>query len=195
MSHVPRILGFAGSLRADSWNKKLVKLALEGARAAGAEVTFLDLRDVAMPIYDADIEKSEGLPAGAKKLKELMIAHQGLLIASPEYNSSISGALKNAIDWASRAAPGEPPLACFNDKVAGLMSTSVGVLGGVRGLVTVRSILSSISVLVLPDQLTVGRAHEAFDESGRLKDAKQQATVERIGAKVASVIARLNAGR
>jgi NAD(P)H-dependent FMN reductase len=195
MSHAPRILGFAGSLRADSWNKKLVKLALEGARAAGAEVTFLDLRDVALPIYDADIEKNEGLPAGARKLKELMLAHEGLLIASPEYNSSISGALKNAIDWASRPEPGEPSLACFNDKVAGLMSASPGPWGGLRGLVTVRSILSNINVLVLPDQLAVSRAHEAFDESGKLRDAKQQATVERIGAKVASVIARLAADR
>jgi chromate reductase, NAD(P)H dehydrogenase (quinone) len=191
MSNAPRILAFAGSLRRDSWNKKLVKIAAEGARAAGAEVAFLDLRDVAMPLYDADLEKSEGLPAGAKKFKELMLAHHGLLIASPEYNSSISGVLKNAIDWASRPAPGEPPLACFNDKVAGLMAASPGKLGGLRGLVTLRSILSNINVLVIPGQVTLGNAHEAFGEDGRLKDAKQQAAVEKIGASVAHLIARL----
>ena len=195
MSNAPRILGFAGALRTDSWNKKLVKIALEGARAAGAEVTFLDLREVPMPIYDADIEASEGLPSNAKRFKQLLIAHHGFLIASPEYNSSISGALKNAIDWASRAEPGEPPLVCFDDKVAGLMSASPGPLGGLRGLVTVRSILSNIRVLVLPDQVVVSRAHEAFDEHGKLKDAKQHAAVEKIGARVTSVIARLRADR
>lgn len=195
MSNTPRILAFAGSLRRDSWNKKLVKIAAEGARAGGAEVTMLDLRDVSMPLYDGDLEKSEGLPEGAKRFKELLLAHHGLLISSPEYNSSISGVLKNAIDWASRAAPGEAPLACFNDKVVGLMAASPGRLGGLRGLVTVRSILSNINVLVLPGQVAVASAHEAFAEDGRLKDAKQHAAVGEIGAKVASVVARLNAGR
>jgi len=192
MSRAPRILGFAGSLRAESWNKKLVKLALEAARAAGAQTTFLDLRDVPMPVYDADLEQSEGLPDGAKRLKEIMIAHDGFLIASPEYNSSISAALKNAIDWASR---GDPPLACFNDKVAALLSASPGALGGLRGLVTVRSILSNLNVLVLPRQFALSRAHEAFDEHGRLKDAKHAAAVERIGAEIVSLLTRLDAGR
>jgi NAD(P)H-dependent FMN reductase len=195
MTMTPRILAFAGSLRRDSWNKKLVKLAAEGARAAGAEVTVLDLRELALPLYDGDLEKNEGLPEGAKRLKEIRIAHHGFLISSPEYNSSISGALKNAIEWASRPAPGEAPLACFNDKVAGLMAASPGRLGGLRGLVTVRSILSNINVLVLPTQVAVGLAHEAFAEDGRLKDAKQQAAVESLGAKVVSVVARLNAER
>jgi len=195
MSQVPRVLGFAGALRAESWNKKLVKLALDGARSAGAEVTFLDLREVAMPLYDADIEKSEGIPPNAMRFKELLSAHDGFLIASPEYNSSISGALKNAIDWASRTAPGEAPLACFEDKVVGLMSASPGALGGLRGLMIVRSILSSIRVFVLPDQVAVSRAHEAFDEHGKLKDAKQLAAVEKIGARVATVIRKLNADR
>jgi NAD(P)H-dependent FMN reductase len=195
MSATPRILAFAGSLRRDSWNKKLVGIAAQGARNAGAEVTILDLAELPMPIYDGDLEAGEGLPVNATKLKEIMLAHNGLLIASPEYNSSISAALKNAIDWASRPVPGEPPLACFVDRVAGLMSTSPGRLGGLRGLVTVRSILSNIQVLVLPDQVSVANAHEAFGEDGRLKDAKQHAAVERIGAKVASAIARLNAAR
>jgi NAD(P)H-dependent FMN reductase len=195
MSRSPRILAFAGSLRRDSHNKKLVRIAADAARNSGATVTVLDLRDVPMPLYDEDLERSEGLPQGAKKLKELMLAHEGLLIASPEYNSSISAALKNAIDWASRPAPGEASLACFNDKVAGLMAASLGRLGGLRGLVTLRSILSSINVLVLPDQLAVPLAHEAFGEDGKLKDAKQQAAIEKLAAKLTSVIARLNAGR
>src|SRR3954469_3729847 len=101
----PRILAFAGSLRRDSFNKKLVKIAAHGARAAGADVTEIDLKELPLPVYDGDLETAEGLPQNAKKLKELFVAHQGLLIASPEYNSSISAALKNVIDWVSRPAP------------------------------------------------------------------------------------------
>ena len=188
-----RVLAFAGSTRTGSLNKKLVKVAAAGARAAGAEVTELDLRDLSLPLYDGDLEEQAGLPPGAKRLKELLKAHQGLLIASPEYNSSISGALKNAIDWASRPEPGEPPLAAFAGKVAGLVSASPGALGGLRGLVTVRSILGNIKVLVLPDQVAVGKADQAFEPDGSLKDKKQQAAVEAIGASVATIAARLNA--
>lgn len=194
----PKILAFAGSLRAESFNKKLVKIAAEGARKAGAEVTFLDLRDLPMPIFDEDLEKKDGLPANARKLKDVMLAHQGFLISSPEYNSSISAALKNAIDWASRPTTGpdgkpEKPLECFAGKVAGLMAASPGALGGLRGLVHVRMILGNIQVTVLPDQVAVMKAHEAFDERGGLKDAKQHAMVEGIGAKVAHTVQKLTA--
>lgn len=114
----PKILAFAGSTRIDSFNKKLVKIAASGAREAGADVTIIDLRDFQMPTYDEDLERQEGLPTSARKLKDLMLAHQGLLVSSPEYNSSISGVLKNTIDWTSRQSDGEIPLACFKDKVA-----------------------------------------------------------------------------
>src|SRR5260221_646228 len=108
----PKILAFAGSLRKDSYNKKLIKIAAEGARAAGAEVTVIDLKEFPLPVYDGDLETAEGLPANAKKLKEMFLKHQGLLIASPEYNSSIPGGLKNMIDWVSRTeTKDEPPLA------------------------------------------------------------------------------------
>jgi NAD(P)H-dependent FMN reductase len=188
----PRILAFAGSTRTESFNKKLVKIAAAGARAAGAEVTLVDLRDLAMPLYDGDIEAAEGLPPNAKKFKELMKSHKGLLIASPEYNSSISGVLKNAIDWASRPEPGEPPLVAFDGKIAGLMSASMGALGGLRGLVTVRSILGNIKVLVVPDQVAVSKAHEAFNADGTLKDEKVHASVEKLGACVASIASKIH---
>jgi len=186
-----KILAFAGSLRRESYNKKLVKIAVAGATAAGAEVTELDLRDLPMPIFDEDLEKSDGLHANARKFKDLLLAHQGLLISSPEYNSSVSAALKNAIDWASRPVPGEKPLECFDGKIAGLLAASPGALGGLRGLVTLRSILGNIKVIVLPDQFALVRASEAFDPHGALKDAKQRATVEAIGAKVATTTAKL----
>ncbi len=163
MAYTPKILSFAGSTRTDSFNKRLVKLAAEAARLAGAEVTQIDLRDMPMPLYDGDLEKAQGLPPDAKRFKQLMIEHDGLLISAPEYNSSISGVLKNAIDWASRPEPNEPPLVAFTGKVAALMSASPGALGGLRGLVTVRSILSNINVLVLPHQVAVAKAHEAFN--------------------------------
>src|SRR4028118_1141851 len=122
MTNPPKILAFAGSAREASYNKLLVKIAAEGARAAGAEVTYLDLRDLPIPLFDEDLEAKEGIPENARKLKELMMAHQGLLIASPEYNGSITAVLKNAIDWASRpASSDEPMLACFSDKVAAIM--------------------------------------------------------------------------
>jgi len=191
MSSQPKILAFAGSTREASYNKKLVKIAAEGAKAAGAEVTYVDLRDLPMPLYDEDLEAKEGIPENVRKFKELMKANQGLLIACPEYNSSITPVLKNAIDWASRPEPGEPGLACFTGKVAALMSASPGGLGGLRGLIHVRSILSSINVLVLPDQKAISSAFQAFDEEGRLKDATQQAAVEQLGSKLTTVVAKL----
>ena len=191
MAYTPRILAFAGSTRTDSFNKKLVKIAAMGAQAAGAQVTFIDLRDFPMPLYDGDLEIKEGIPPHAIKFKEALLSHQGLLISSPEYNSSISGVLKNAIDWASRALPGEAPLSCFTNKVAGLMSASPGALGGLRGLVHLRSILENIHVLVLPDQIAVAKAHEAFHADGSLKDIKQQAAVQDIGFQLAKMLIRL----
>ena len=192
MAYIPKILAFAGSTRVDSFNKKLVKIAAAGARAAGAEVTALDLRDLPMPLYDGDLEVKESIPPNAKKFKEFLLAHQGLLISAPEYNSGISGVLKNAIDWASRSTPKEAPLACFVGKIAALMSASPGGLGGLRGLVHVRSILSNIHVLVLPDQVAVPRAHEAFNPEGTLKDPKQQASIEKLGRDLTAILMKLN---
>lgn len=192
MAYTPKILAFAGSTRKDSYNKKLVQIAANGARTAGAEVTYLDLRDIPMPIYDEDLEAAEGIPPNALKLKELMMQHQGLLIACPEYNSSITPVLKNAIDWASRPLPGEGMLACYVDKVAAIMSASPGGFGGMRGLVHVRSILGNIKVIVLPDQVAVSKAYEVFNTDGTLKDPNQQASVEKLGENVAKVLAKLN---
>jgi len=193
MAITPKILAFAGSTRAESYNKKLVKIAAGGARAAGAEVTYLDLRDIPMPLFDEDLEAQEGLHPNARKFKDLMQAHQGLLIASPEYNSSISGVLKNAIDWASRPALGEAPGACFVDKVAAIMSASPGFLGGLRGLAHVREILGNVGVIVVPAQITVPKSHEAFNADSTLAHAKKQAAVEKLGSLVTTMLIKLKA--
>jgi chromate reductase len=187
-----KILAFAGSTRTESFNKKLIKIAVSGARHAGAEVTLIDLRDFPLPLFDGDLEEREGLPENAKKLKALFLAHHGLLLSCPEYNSGVTGVLKNTIDWVSRSeSDDEPDLACYTGKTAALMSASPGFLGGLRGLVQVRSILGNIKVLVLPDQVTVAKAHEAFNPDGSLKDAKKQAAVEKLGATLAGMIAKL----
>ncbi|MEH2087346.1 NADPH-dependent FMN reductase [Nostoc sp.] len=191
MASPPKILAFAGSTRIDSYNKKLVKIAAAGAKAAGAEVTYIDLRDLPLPLFDEDLEAQEGLPANARIFKDLMISHQGLLIASPEYNSSLTAVLKNAIDWASRPAPNEAPLAAFAGKVATIMSTSPGALGGLRGLVHLRSILGNIKVLVLPDQIAVSKAYEAFNADGTLKDPKQQQSIEQLGDGLTKILLKL----
>ena len=191
MTNRPKILAFAGSTRAASYNKLLVKVAAAGARAAGAEVTYVDLHDLPLPLFDEDLEAKEGIPENARKLKELMVAHDGFLIASPEYNSSVTAVLKNAIDWVSRPAPGEPGLVAFTDKVAVIMSTSPGGLGGLRGLVHLRSILGNINVFVLPDQKAIPQAFGVFNADGTMKDPKQQESVENLGAKLSNVLSKL----
>jgi len=191
MSDTPRVLAFAGSTRTHSYNKLAARIAAAGARAAGAEVTLIDLRDFPMPLYDGDLETEEGLPENARRLKELFLQHDGLLISAPEYNSSITAVLKNTIDWVSRPVEGEAPLAPYRGKVAGLTSASPGGFGGMRGLVHVRAILSNIGVLVLPDQVALPRANEAFAEDGTLKDPKQQAAVEAVGARLTEVLRKL----
>lgn len=187
----PKILAFAGSTRNESFNKKLIRIAADAARAAGAEVTLIDLRDFPMPLYDGDLETASGLPENAKKFKQLLRDHDGLLISAPEYNSSITGVLKNSIDWASRTeTDDEPALVCFKGKVASLMSASPGGLGGLRSLVHLRSILGNIGVIVLPDQISISSAHEAFDASGKLKDEKKNKQVGDIASGLAKFLSK-----
>lgn len=191
MIRKPKILAFAGSTRKDSFNKKLVKIAADGARQAGAEVTFLDLRDFPLPLYDGDLEEENGIPENAVRLKEIMKTHQGLLISAPEYNGSITAVLKNTIDWASRPMEGEKPMEAFAGKTAALMSASPGGFGGLRGLVHVRAILGNLGILVLPDQIAVSRAHEAFAEDGSLKDEKLDGSVRNLGRKLTDTLVKL----
>lgn len=192
MSQTPRVLAFAGSTRKDSFNKKLVEIAATGAREAGATVTVIDLTDYPLPMFDQDLEAADGLPENVLKLKQLFLDHQGLMIASPEYNSSITAVMKNTLDWISRPAAGEPSLAAFQGKVANIISASPGALGGLRGLVHLRAILGNIGVIVLPDQIAIPKAHEAFDDDGSLKDAKQQASVHNLGKKLAETVRKLH---
>ncbi len=179
-----KVLALAGSTRRDSYNKKLARIAADAAQQAGAEVTFIDLHEFPLPLYDGDLEHREGLPDNAKTLRNIFRSHEALIIASPEYNASVSAVLKNALDWLSRPQPNEPPRACFVNKVAALLSASTGGLGGVRGLTHLRMILGNLQVLVLPDQKSIPHAAKAFDDQGQLVDAEQQRAVEAIAIKL-----------
>ncbi|MEH6712862.1 MAG: NAD(P)H-dependent oxidoreductase [Paraglaciecola polaris] len=182
-----KILFLAGSARKDSLNKKLAKVAYELAVEQGADATFVDLKDYPMPLYDGDDESATGLPENAVKLKELFIAHSGLFIASPEYNSSFSALLKNTLDWISRPhSDKERPLSAFRDKVAALASTSPGALGGLRGLVPLRMMLGNIQVMVVPEQIAIGAGMSAFDEEGKLTDEKQSRALGLVVARLIS---------
>ena len=188
----PRILAFGGSLRRDSFNQKLAAIAAEGAREAGAEVTLIALRDFPMPLFDQDLEVETGKPEEAKRLKELFLSHQGLLIASPEYNSGYSAALKNAIDWVSRVdSPEEPALSALAGKSAVIMAASPGGLGGLRGLVQLRMLLGNLGITLLPDQIAIPSAFQAFGPDGRLVDPKQEAGVKALGAALANQLRKV----
>jgi chromate reductase len=167
---MPKILAFSGSIRRNSWNRKLIKTAVDATRAAGGEVTLIDLADYPLPLYNGDLENKDGLPDNALRLKALFKEHDAFLIASPEYNSSIPPLLKNTIDWVSREWQGESGLVPYQSKVAAILAASPGTLGGMRMLPHLRQILNTLGVLVLPGQFSLPHADTAFDaENGALK--------------------------
>jgi len=193
MSSAPTILAFAGSTRTHSLNKKLIAVAGAGARAAGGMVELIDLRDFPLPLYDGDLEAAEGLPPNAVKLKKLFESHRGLLISTPEYNGSVPGVLKNAIDWVSRSPDGQPSLASFTGKVAALVSAALGPVGGVRAQTHLRQILGTINVILLPNQWRVPVATLAsFDEAGNLRDATAHKMAQDVGAALTRFLQRLS---
>ena len=169
-----KFLMFAGSARKASTNKQLAALAASTAKADGADVTLIDLKDFEMPLYDGDLEQDRGLPENAKRLKQLFVEHDGIFIASPEYNSSISPLLKNVLDWISRPnTESEPPLWAFNGKVMAIGSVASGAFGGLRGLVPLRMMLGNIGVTGVPNQVAISNGFNAFDDAGDLKEKQQ----------------------
>lgn len=187
----PKILAFSGSARKDSFNQRLLENAARAAEDAGADVRIINLGDFPMPIMNQDLEREQGQPENGTRLKALFIEHDGFLLASPEHNSSISSLLKNAIDWVSRKVGDEPPLVAFKGKTAAILSASPGRLGGLRGLVHVRSILSNLGVLVLPEQLAVSSATSAFDDNGNLINDGEIDRVKNISTRLVDVLSRL----
>lgn len=171
-----KILVFAAALRKGSFNRKLAAQAVEILKAApGAEIDHADYREFEMPIYDGDLEESSGIPAGGKEFIRRIQAADAVVISTPEYNGGIPGTLKNAIDWASRAKP-----VPFEGKPILLIGASPGALGAVRGLWHTRVPLEAIGAFVYPQMFGLAKAHEAFDESGRLVDAKNSANLSKL---------------
>jgi NAD(P)H-dependent FMN reductase len=185
-----RILSFAGSARRDSWNRKVLEVAVAGARDAGADVTLVNLGDYPMPIYNADWHAENGVPATALELRHLMMSANGLLIASPEYNTSITPLLKNTIDWLSQGVNGESGSAPFQGKVGGLMGASNGAFGTIRALPHVSHILANLGVLMLP-VVAVPSVAQAFDASGAMPDGRTRTMLSGLGARLAHTIVKL----
>ncbi|WP_186395446.1 NADPH-dependent FMN reductase [Stappia sp. TSB10GB4] len=181
-----RILILSGSIRTGSYNTKLAALAAKTAAMADAKVTQISLADYPLPIYDGDLEADTGVPENARKLKAVFQQHNGVFIASPEYNTAVTPLLKNTLDWVSRLSDkGEPPAAAFRNRVFALGAASIGALGGIRGLIGLRTILEiGLGALVIPNMATVPNAASAFDSHGHL-------TNERTAGLLQETIARL----
>lgn len=177
-----------GSTRAGSYNRALGELAATSLEAQGASVTRVDLAAFDLPLYSAALE-ADDFPPDALKLKALFAAQDGLLFVSPEYNGSLPPLLKNAIDWASRPTGDESPIAltAYRGKAAAIMSASVSPFGGLRGLMHLRQILSTIQMLVIPEQVVVPAAHAAFAEDGGLRDALPASLVEMTAGRLIAV--------
>jgi chromate reductase len=207
----PRIIAFAGSLRAGSYNKRLVENIADGARAAGGEVRVLDLREYPIPVYDADLYDSKNgdphalhdrgekigpphdrpMPEGLARLKEHVRWSQGWLVATPEYNRSYPGMLKNVIDWLTRLAPGESPLDNFSYKVAGLVSGAYEG-GGVTAVSDLRRLLGGLGCIIVPGTDVFTLTDDLFDDNGRLRDQDTRRMAENVGARVVRMVRRLH---
>ena len=192
-----RLLIISGSERAGSFNRHLARVAAAAARRDGCEVTEFDLRALALPLYDGDIEHGPGVPAAALQLRDALHAHDALLLVTPEYNAFPTPLVLNAFDWMSRipaAAPGGAGLAATANKPAALLAASPGPLGGLRSMNLLRQYLAgAFQMIVVPQQFALGRAGEAFDEAGALKDAKSQQIVEGVLTAVGELATALKA--
>jgi chromate reductase len=184
-----KILAFAASTRAGSFNQTALEVAADGAREAGAEVTLLSLGDYPLSVFDQDFEAAEGLPENVAKLRAIFAEHDGLLVASPEYNGFFTPLLKNTLDWLSRPAPDDSP-APFVDKAAALVSASPGGLGGIRGLPHAKLLLENLGILVLPGSHAVGSAHEVFGADD-FADSRHAQGLQSLGRALAETVAKL----
>ena len=182
-----KILVIPGSLRSGSLNARLAAVAAHELAQSGADVTRISLVDYPLPLYNADDETESGAPAHARNLKHLMMEHHGVFIASPEYNASVTPLLKNTIDWISRVRErGEPPLAVFKNRPFALGGASDSPYGALRSLMALRQVLElGCGALVLPEQITVFRASEAFDEMDNLKEERAAASLKRVAQRLA----------
>jgi len=185
----PKILVIPGSLRTGSHNARLAALAAKELVLAEAEVTRISLEDYPLPLFDADLAADSGVPQPAAQLKRMLMAHQGVFITSPEYSASVTPLLKNAIDWISRARDGgEPTYAAFKNRVFAIGSATASSGGGVRSLMALRQILElGCGALVIPEQIAVPRAEQAFDDMDNLKDDDLAAALKTLARRLVAL--------
>jgi len=188
MSTSPRILAFSGSARRESLNKKFLAFAVDAVREAGGEVTLIELSAYPLPLYNGDLEDSDGMPAQAMRLIELIGRHDGLLIASPEYNSMFTPLLKNTIDWCTRGDDNP-----FSGKVAGIVSASPGAFGGIRSQQLVQQLLLKLGCHVIPLHTTLPHADKAFDADGKLLDVRAQKSARTLAIALVELLKKLGA--
>jgi NAD(P)H-dependent FMN reductase len=175
-----KILVIPGSLRTGSHNVRLAALVTKELALAEADVTRISLQDYPLPLYDGDLEAKSGAPQNAVQLKRMLTLHHGVFIVTPEYNASVPPLVKNTIDWISRVRDrGEAPLAVFKRRAFALGSASPGGFGGMRSLLALRQVLEiGCGALVIPEQVTVARADQAFDDMDNLKDEHLAGTLK-----------------
>lgn len=177
-----KILAVAGSFRKHSFNKRILNIAVRAAREAGAEVTVLDMLDHPLPILNMDLLNEQGFDKNALKLQDIFMEHDGFLIASPEYNTSIPGGFKNLLDWVSRANDKYKTNQVFAGKIGAIMAASPGQFGGVRCLNHLRAVLSLMGISLLPSEVAVPLAGSKFDGDGvEIKDERTKASLEKLG--------------
>jgi len=193
MQKVPKILAFAGSLREKSYNRRVLKVAAEGARRSGSQVDIVDLRDYPMPIFNSDFIEEKGFDPMALKFQELVCSYDGLLIATPEYNGSIPGGMKNMIDWASRKSDKYAMNEVFKNKCAAMITASPGSFGGIRCLAHLRGVLSIMGVNVLPSEIAVPFVAQKFDGDGdEMTDAATRKLLEDLGSALTDMLIRVH---
>ena len=193
---VEKLLIFAGSTRQNSFNRRLAQVAADMARASGAEVTQLELGDLDIPMYNADLE-ARATPPDVMKLKQILLDHPAWIICSPEYNGSYTALLKNTIDWASSPVKSDPAWAdgfkSFTGKVVGMLSASPGALGGLRSQSHLLPLLVNLQCWVAPKAFALGRAGDAFDTNGKLVNENHRQSVQAVVDQVLFAAARLAA--
>jgi len=176
----PAILAIAGSARVESFNRKLLALAVQSGRSAGLDIDHVELADYPIPIFNEDLEAEHGQDPNATRLRRKLEASDGLMLACPEYNGSLTPLLKNVIDWLSRSETGGPGVEVYRGKTALLIGASPGRLGASRAMAHLDTVLDGIGVNVMPGRFSVPGAGKAFDASGQLVDEENRKQLDQI---------------
>ncbi|CAN5344848.1 NAD(P)H-dependent oxidoreductase [soil metagenome] len=186
---MPKILAVAGSYREHSYNRRVLNIAIEGAREAGGDVTLIDLRDFPFAVYNADDIDKNGFDPDASRLQDVIAEHEAFLIASPEYNGGIPGGFKNAIDWASRQSDKYKTNEVFKSKTAAMITASPGSFGGLRCIGQLRGVLTQLGLTVLASEIAVSFVSQKFDGDGtEMTDEKMQSLLKNHGANLVKAL-------